>query len=218
MRILLADLNGLRARRAEIGSFYVDVAAAAILGCQKRISSSRLPLYVSRSHAPIPSTVCGSGPFLPSVYCHIVHFFQAGGITALGPYCAIHSQQLTSTGSVVRRINPFQIVTRVQSRPTGRCRLDVSNECARLLQRHARPLGVSFEIQDQEIALDWPYHVEKEGCLVHTGATDSEMIGAEKQPRIAGFFSVFPERWILEGGSLRRLLDHSHDSGCFRFP
>src|SRR5262249_56449430 len=59
-----------------------------------------VPLNLSRSHRPMPSTVCGSGPRPPSVYCHIVHAAQFGGTTAVGPYCASQNQQFASTGSV----------------------------------------------------------------------------------------------------------------------
>src|SRR5437016_1941830 len=62
---------------------------------QNAANWAAVPLYVSRSHGPMPGTGVVTTPFWPSVYCHIVHEDHAGcGMSGAAPYSAYHSQQL----------------------------------------------------------------------------------------------------------------------------
>jgi hypothetical protein len=68
---------------------------------QKVFNWAAVPLKMSRSQAPIPLTLWGSGPTPPSVYCHNVNLPKQGGTTGVGPYWASQNQQFLRTGSIV---------------------------------------------------------------------------------------------------------------------
>ena len=114
------------------------------------------------------------------------------------------------------RLQQFlDVVAGIEPGPAPGLLLDMGDEGARFLKRHARPLRVAFEVERQQIGRTGIDGFKEMLRLMDSIAPGAEMIGAEKEPGAHRSPAVGRKAGIDMMGSFRRLLEDRGDSVVF---